>query len=373
MNKKGMIIFTIILVIGLVLMIFLLDKNDNDNSLTSEIAGIYSSSNLFTARDLKQVADTSNAVSYTVKDNEDITINTEGVYVFTGSSSETTIYVEAGSEDKVQLVLDGLSITNKDFPCIYVKSGDKVFITTASDSSLIVSDTFVKDGDVKTNGVIFSRSDVVLNGEAKLTINSSYNGIVSKDDLKITGGTYVITATANGIRANDSIAIADGTINIKAGTDGLHAENSDDDKLGYIYIVSGTINIDTVDDGIHAISVVQIDNGTINIAAGEGIEGTYVQINGGNIDIDATYDGINAANKSESYDTLFEMNDGSLKIVVEDGDTDAIDSNGDIAINGGTIDITAGLSFDYVGEAKLNGGKIIINGEEVSEIPASSK
>ena len=152
--------------------------------------------------------------------------------------------------------------------------------------------------------------------------------------------------------------MSDGEINIKSDDDGIHTENSDDDKLGYVYIGGGIINLDVVDDGIHAVSVVQVDDGEINITAGEGIEGTYIQINGGNINIDATYD---------------EMNNGTLTIKVDEGDTDAIDSNGDITINGGTIDITASLPFDYVGEATLNGGKIIINGNEVSEIPASTK
>ena len=67
------------------------------------------------------------------------------------------------------------------------------------------------------------------------------------------------------------------------------------------------------------------------------------------------------------------MNNWTLTIKVDEGDTDAIDSNGDININGGKIDIAASLPFDYVGEATLNGGKIIINGNEVSEIPASTK
>ena len=273
----------------------------------------------------------------------------------------------------MQIVLNGVSITNTNFPCIYVKSGDKVFITTSDDSTLSVTDTFIKDGSTKTDGVIFSRSDITLNGTATLTINSTDNGVVSKDDLKVTGGTYNITATSKGLQTNDSFAMSDGEINIRSNDDGIHAENSDDDKLGYVYIGGGIINIDVVDDGIHAVSVVQVDDGEINITAGEGIEGTYIQINGGNINVDATYDGINAANKSESYNALFEMNNGTLTIKVDEGDTDAIDSNGDITINGGTIDITASLPFDYVGEATLNGGKIIINGNEVSEIPASTK
>ena len=54
------------------------------------------------------------------------------------------------------------------------------------------------------------------------------------------------------------------------------------------------------------------------------------------------------------------------------GDTDGVDANGSIIVNGGTIDVTAQMSsFDYDGTAEFNGGTIIVNGEEVSEIPVS--
>ena len=50
------------------------------------------------------------------------------------------------------------------------------------------------------------------------------------------------------------------------------------------------------------------------------------------------------------------------------GDTDGIDSNGNLYINGGIIDITANSPFDYDGEAKYNGGTIIVNGTETNTI-----
>ena len=62
------------------------------------------------------------------------------------------------------------------------------------------------------------------------------------------------------------------------------------------------------------------------------------------------------------------MNDGSLTIQMGAGDTDAIDANGNIIINGGTIDITAQSPFDYDGTAELNGGTLIVNGEETDSI-----
>ena len=65
---------------------------------------------------------------------------------------------------------------------------------------------------------------------------------------------------------------------------------------------------------------------------------------------------------------VFEMNGGSLTIVMGQGDTDAIDSNGSIYINGGTIDITAQSPFDYDYAAEYNGGTITVNGQQVDSI-----
>ena len=51
------------------------------------------------------------------------------------------------------------------------------------------------------------------------------------------------------------------------------------------------------------------------------------------------------------------------------GDTDGVDSNGDLYINGGTINITGQSAFDYDGEAVNNGGTIIVNGSRTDTIP----
>ena len=50
------------------------------------------------------------------------------------------------------------------------------------------------------------------------------------------------------------------------------------------------------------------------------------------------------------------------------GDTDAVDSNGDLYINGGTLTINAQSPFDYDGTAQKNGGTLIVNGSETDSI-----
>ena len=346
------------------------DEEAKVSTTTQSSSAGLSADELFTERDLTQTADLSDAKEIALQSGKNVTITKAGVYRVTGSAENVTIIVDAGDEDKVQLVLDGVSVTNADAPCIYVRNADKVFVTLSGDNSLSVTGQFTADGDTNTDGVIFSKDDLTLNGAGSLTVNSSDNGIVGKDDLKITGGTYKITAASKAIEANDSIRVAGGSFTIKAGTDGLHAENEDDDSLGYIYIGGGSFSMSVGDDGIHAVSFVQIDGGTFTISAAECMEGTYIRINDGTFDLSSWDDGINAARKSSAYSTpTVEINGGTINITMSAGDTDGIDSNGDIIVNGGTISVSGNSTFDYDGTAQLNGGTIYCNGQQVTEIP----
>ena len=301
-----------------------------------------------------------------------VTITAAGTYILSGTLDNGSIIVNATKDDKIQLVLDGVTIRSETFAAIYVVQADKVFVTLAESSvnTLTNGGSFVQSDDNDVDAVIFAKDDITLNGAGKLVIASpAGHGIVGKDEVTVTGGTYEISSAKCAIRGKDSIAISDGSFTIKAGTDGLHTENNDDDTLGNIYIAGGSFVITAGDDAIHANTLLQIDGGEITVSAAEGLEATYVQINGGDISISASDDGVNAARKSSAYTPTFEMNDGTLTVVMGQGDTDGIDSNGNIIINGGTINVSGQSSFDYDGTAQYNGGTIIVNGQQVTTIP----
>lgn len=325
----------------------------------------------FTERDLDQSVELSDASTIELESGKNIDITKEGMYVINGTATNVTIRVSVGEEDKVQLVLDGVNITNDQTPALTVISGDKVSVTTqdATHNVLTVTGTFVPDGDMNTDAVIFSKSDLELNGDGTLDINSSKgNGISSKDELKITGGTYSITSYQDALEANDAIVVKGGEIDIVSEKDGLHSENNDNSSLGYIIIENGTLNINAGDDAIRGSTYVQIDGGKINIeSCVEGIEATTIRFNGGEISMYATDDGINATKKADG-DVLIEVNDGSINITMASGDTDAFDANGNIVINGGTIDISAVSAFDADGSAVLNSGMVTVNGQVITEI-----
>ena len=233
-----------------------------------------------------------------------ITVKKEGTYVVSGSLTDGQILVDVGDEDKVQLVLSGVTMSNDDSACIFVKNADKVFITLAEGTTNTLSDAGKEytetDKDSTVDGVIYAKDDVTFNGTGTLKITAGYkHGIVGKDDLKFIEGTYEVTAVKKGITANDSIRVKDGSFTIDAGDDGLHTSNGDEDGKGYIYIGSGTYQIKSGDDGIHAETDLLIKDGTINITESEeGLEGYTVTIDNGDITIVASDDGINAAGGS---------------------------------------------------------------------------
>lgn len=204
-----------------------------------------------------------------------VTIKDEGTYIITGNLSDGMIIVDAEKTDKVQLVLDGVTINSESSAPIYVKQADKVFITTVSDTTNTLSNggTFTAIDENNIDAVIFSKEDLTLNGSGSLVITSpAGHGVVSKDALKVASGTYQIDCASSGLNGKDEICIADGTFTITSGKDGIHSENEDDEEDGVIYIAGGTFTISAEGDGISAASILQVDDGTFDITAGGGSE-----------------------------------------------------------------------------------------------------
>lgn len=333
---------------------------------SASAAATSAAADLFTERDLAQTADLSAAKSVTLSDGQTLSITEAGVYVLSGSAQNACVVINAGDEDKVQLVLDGVSMTNTNQPCILVENADKVFLTSAegSENSMTVSGAFSGEEDA----VVFSRDDLVLNGLGTVNIISSYDGVRSNDDLKLTGGSWNIEASNISLKAHEGIYANDGVYILNAGDDGLHAENNDDNSTGEIRIDGGSFTIKAGDDGVHATTFLTVNGGSLDINAGEGLEATQVVLNNGSVNIQATDDGINAGQKSTALSIKLEINGGEIKIAMGAGDTDALDSNGDLSITGGRIEITAQSPFDYDGNGSLTGGTVIVNGTEVNSL-----
>lgn len=348
---------------------------------------------------------TDDTVDGVTVDGNVITITSGGTYIISGMLPEGQLVVDADDE-KVQLVLDNADITCATSAAIYVKSAGKTFITLAEDSENILMNTaeFEAIDDNNIDAVIFSKDDLTLNGSGTLTINSENgHGIVSKDDLKITGGTYNITAASHALSGKDSVRIAAGTFNLVSGKDGIHSENADDSSKGYVYIAGGEITIDSTGDGIDASNIVQIDGGTFDITAGGGADNS-TKINEDNMmggpgggngpqmgeapsekpsgEAPQGGSGNNSSDNSNSdRETPPEKPDSntdqaaSTKGIKADGRLcinggtftinsadDSVHSNSAVTINDGTYTLTTGDDGVHSGEAvEINGGTITIS------------
>jgi len=302
-----------------------------------------------------------------------ITITDEGVYLITGTLENGMIIVDTDKQSKVQLVLDGAQIQSNTSAAVYVRQADKVFITTAQDSQNILSNggTFEAIDENNIDAAIFSKDDLTLNGSGSLTVTSpAGHGIVSKDELTVTGGSYHIQAAAHGLNGKDNVCVDGSVLTIHAGKDGIQADNDADAALGFVYIASGSLQIEAEGDGISASSCVCIDGGSFDILTGGGSVNGEVHTSDnwghmggmrpGNIggrpggmggkgdrvpdNIGSTGTAETTAEDSTSIKgikaaTVLLINDGSFTI---DSADDALHSNGDLTVNGGIFSVSSG-------------------------------
>lgn len=286
-----------------------------------------------------------------------LTIAEAGTYVISGNLTEGQIRVETADTEKVQLVLNGVTINNSSSAAIYLKRADKVFLTLADGTTNTLTDgsEYIQTDDNTVDAVIFSKCDLAINGSGTLNITASYkHGIVSKDELVITDGTYNISAVKTGLNSNDAIKIKDGVFNISSSAGkAITSQHETDTTKGYVYIADGSFTI---------------SNCT------EGIEGTAIIIEDGNFDITASDDGLNAGSYiSTAIGGGREVADPNVYISIAGGyfdittTNDSIDSNGDLYISGGTIYVSGPTvdnenAMDYDGTAEISGGNVLILG-----------
>ena len=288
-----------------------------------------------------------------------VTITKDANYIISGTLENGMIIVNAPDTAKIQIVLDNVNITSKESSPLYILEADKVFLTTASNSvnTLSSGDSFIPIDENNMDAAIYSKEDLTMNGAGTLVVNApAGHGIVCKDDLVITSGSYTINAASHGLNANDSVRIVNAKINITAGKDGIHAENNEDTEEGFIYIASGTIELEAEGDGMRAGADLQIENGTVRIVAGGGYENGTKKSSGGWGGFMGGKGGFGGGRPSQSASTT-ETDDGSTSMKglksgkdmrIENGTfvidcaDDALHSNANLVINGGTFTIATG-------------------------------
>jgi hypothetical protein len=180
------------------------------------------------------------------------------------------------------------------------------------------------------------------------------------------GNTEKSEYSAKGIKADNEIHITGGDIHIYAYDDGLHANNENgiestsSNGSGSIYISSGSVTIYASDDGIHADNKIEISGDAyINITySWEGIEGNQIVFDGGTTYVYGKDDAVNAAKSGVTTTPAIYIKSGYIDLDSESGDTDTLDSNGNIYITGGVVVLKNRQS----GATSMTGGTIDLDG-----------
>jgi hypothetical protein len=139
------------------------------------------------------------------------TITQAGTYILTGTLTNGSIRVDTDKQSKVQLVLQDASIHSENSVPLCILQADKTFVTLVGSNRLSCGSS-LSAAPEGADAPLFSKDDLTLNGSGSLTVESPIgHGIVSKNDLTVTDGTYHITAAKHGMSADDSLCIASGS------------------------------------------------------------------------------------------------------------------------------------------------------------------
>ncbi len=366
---------------------------------TPAVAVPQSLEDLFTNRDYETNAesfatvrlngDSATASSDAVKiDGTTVTITDEGCYKISGTLENGQIVVDADKQDKTQLILDGVTVTNQTTAPLYIAQADKVFVTLQGENELANTTAFT-EGNI--DGVVFSKDDVTFNGTGNLTVSSAQHGIVSKDELTFTGGNFNLTTASHGVAGKDNVCINGGSFSVAAGKDGIHSENNDDESLGFVYIKDGRFAIDCEGDGISAVAWMKIDGGTYDITAGGGSEngGKQQSDRWGNMGGGMGPGGFGGmrpdrpgkrttgaeVTNTSSVQPVDTTDSTSIKGIKAGGDMviaggtftinsadDAVHSNGSMTVQSGTFTVATGDDgFHAENTLQIEGGKITIS------------
>ncbi len=300
----------------------------------------------------------------------DVTITAAGTYVISGTLNDGQILIDAGKNDTVTLILNGTNISCFDSAPIYAKKAGTTIIRLADGTENVVTDAAVyvyeDPSSDEPNAAVFSKDDLTIEGNGKLVVNAKFNnGISTKDNLVISGGTFEVNSEDDGIMGRDSVAIYGGTFLINAKGDGIKSTNDEDTEKGHISISGGTFDITAGADGIQAETSLHITDGVFEMTTGGGSVNSSTDSSGNVRSQWGFWGGTSSQNDATSSakglkaGTDMTIDGGVFKI---DSSDDSVHSNANITINGGTFDIKSGDDGVHAdSDLLIAGGNLLIS------------
>lgn len=373
-------------------------------------------------------------------DGADITCS-YGSPIYVYKAKTATIYLEEGTENALAdggdyTYNDPYSSAAEDEPnaCLYSKAdlviegAGKLTVTANHDNGITSKDTLLISGaalfvDAVNNGIngkdsntidgaavtvscggdaIRSTNDTdsalgwIQVSDSTLELTAGEDGIQAETSLSMSGGSCTVTSgggsgtqpaedtSAKGIKAGTNLTLASGSYVLDCSDDAVHAN-------GDVTVSGGSYTVSTGDDAFHADQALAISDGEIEILASyEGLEGTSVKLSGGTVRVTSSDDGVNAAGGADNSgfggfgpgnrfgggnsDSYIDISGGYL--VVSAGG-DGLDSNGSMAMSGGTAIVSStgqgDGALDYDGSFTLSGGSLVaVGSKNMAQAPSEA-
>lgn len=305
---------------------------------------------------------TTNGADVTVNGNSGIQ---DVTYHLSGTTTDGSLVLS--SDERFNFIFSGVNITNPTGAAIKVLLDVKVSVTLDDNTTSSLS-----DGSSSADKAAFeSKGQLLFSGNGVLNVAGvAKHGIFSSDYIRILSGTINVTSAYSDGLHGDYFQMYGGTVDITANSSGI------DGDTGFIEIYDGNITIHTTqNDGksMKCDSTLTINGGTLNLtvsgAQAKGLKsGQSIILNGGDIHITAS--GATVLSQlttgyEPSYcsalksDNTVIINDGTQLTITcpsSNNGGKGISADGNITINGGTVNITtAGAGATYTNSSNTTG------------------
>lgn len=369
---------------------FVVAKKETVNTLSDGSTRTKSFS--YTNEKGEQKIDTTSAAIYA---KDDLTIKGTGTLKVTGNYNngiqcsndlrfrgETIVDVTAknnGIKGKGMVDIEKGSFT------IAATSGDGI---KSDESTINGTDTTITEG----KGIVNIKGGTINITKAGDDGIQAFNYVMIQDSVSTPS--IKVTSTGKGIVSENVVYINGGEIEVNSGDDGVHSNMN-------IHFNGGSTTITAKgNDGVHADSTLYVNDGTIYVKDSyEGLEAWFIRVSGGVTEVHATDDAWNAAGGNDGSGNTTPgggnnwgwngapggfggggmggwggMGGGSGTLIVTgghhylnvgSGDTDGMDSNGELTVSGGVVVVECRLSggmggsFDSDGTATLSSKTIL--------------
>ena len=235
-------------------------------------------------------------------DGKDVVISAAGTYIVSGSAKGALLTVKASSEDEVRLVFSGLSLSAKVGTAIDIRSAASVLLTLVGENTISDSTEYKPSAlDRGNTAVLLSAVPLCVNGLGSLSVaGNRSHGILSRDELVLTGGKLSVHTTKAGIVGEHCVKIGGGELYIVAeeegtlsgvvldqsnanpnyetpsdkpasgetGGDGSDGTGELGETSGYVYISGGFLDVYSTGDAIRAESLILVKDGKLDLVTG---------------------------------------------------------------------------------------------------------